>query len=260
MRFWEHFATSAHCQPVYFSNMVGGGIANFLRLTGKLRGQVLDFGCGPGYLLSCLLDIGLPICCWGVDTSESSVQRANERLARRPGWKAAVTVGKLRSDLSAQRFDVVTCVETLEHLNDELLTACLAEVKRALRPEGIGLFTTPHEENLESGLAYCPFCDSEFHRMQHVRSFSTQSLTEALRQAGFRVLFCQGIDLASFQRTYPGRGGLRGWRGLRQLTVDRLCRWRDRRHPLPFPHGREFRRLLVPGPHLCAVVSPELQR
>ncbi|HEV3084900.1 MAG TPA: class I SAM-dependent methyltransferase [Gemmataceae bacterium] len=256
-RFWEHFSSTPHYQAVYFSNMVGRGIANFLRLTGKLAGDVLDFGCGPGYLAGYLLDLGLPLRCWGADASEASVKSTNERLAGRAGWQGAFALGKLPSDFPAQSFDVVTCIETLEHLTDEVLQRCLEEIKRILRPEGMALFTTPHDENLETGLTYCPFCDTEFHRMQHVRSFSTETLEAWLKRAGFRALFCQGIDLASFQRPYPSRADIPGWRGLRALAVDRLCRWRDRRQPLPFPHGREFRRLLVRGPHLCAVVSPQ---
>jgi SAM-dependent methyltransferase len=254
-RFWEYLSTNPHYESIYFSNMVGCGIANFLRLTGRLAGDVLDFGCGPGYLLSYLLELGLPIRCWGADSSESSVQRTNERLSGRAGWQGAFILNKLPADFPAQSFDVVTCIETLEHLTDEALLGCLDEIKRILRPGGIALFTTPHNENLESGFTYCPFCNSEFHRMQHVRSFSTASLQELLSQVSFRVLLCKAIDLPRFQRPYPGRADIPGWRGLRHLLMDRFCRWRDGRRPLPFPQGHEFNRLLRPGPNLCAVVS-----
>jgi SAM-dependent methyltransferase len=255
-RFWEYYSSRAHCQSVYFSRMVGRGIANLLRLTGRLSGDVLDFGCGPGYLIPHLLDLGLPIRCAGVDSSETSVTRANERFRDNPAWRGAAVLRGMPSPFPDAGFRVVTCIETLEHLPDHILRSYLAEIRRLLHPQGVALFTTPHAEDLDANFVYCPFCDTEFHRMQHVQSFSTRSMAELLHAAGFQVLFCEGIDLVALQRPFPSRGGHRGLLGWRHLAADLRCRWRDSLAPRRFPDGRELRRMLGPGPHLCAVASP----
>src|SRR5260370_41313836 len=41
------------------------------------------------------------------------------------------------------RFDLVTLIATLHHLDDELIRACLKEVKRVLRADGVVLCAEP---------------------------------------------------------------------------------------------------------------------
>jgi SAM-dependent methyltransferase len=254
-RFWNYISTNPRFQPLYFSKMVGRGIAHFLQLTGSLQGSFLDYGCGPGHLLREVCGLDLPLDCWGVDSSPASVALVNQQLATEPHWQGAALLESTRAPFPDCFFDIVACIETIEHLSDEVLAGLLEDIGRILRPGGIALFSTPHEEDLEVTMVYCPFCDAEFHGMQHFRSFSVGSLRALLISAGFRVLFCRDLDFAEFQRPYPGRGRAGGLRGWRTFLGDLVRRWQDRRSPRPFPEGREFNRLLVPGRHLCAVAQ-----
>lgn len=155
-------------------------------------------------------------------------------------------------------FDIVCCIEILEHLPKGLIAPLLRELKRVVRPSGLILFTTPFEEILERNLTYCPFCDSEFHKWQHFRSFSAESLSAAIESAGLRLEFCRRMDFWRFQETFE-------FPALRKLSIDGLLstlshRWRlllDRVFPAGFPEGRDARYRLGggSGAHLCALAT-----
>jgi 2-polyprenyl-3-methyl-5-hydroxy-6-metoxy-1,4-benzoquinol methylase len=253
--FWNYFNSRQILHSISFSYQAGEGIVRFLKHTGKLvpRAKALDYGCGPGFLIERLLAAGLT--CYGADAASAAVRAANDKFKDNPDWKGAVTLDGTPSAFDANVFDIVTCIETLEHLPGDMLTAVVSDVFRVLVPGGIALFTTPNNEDLSQDMVYCPFCQSEFHRMQHVRSFSAETLASVLSQAGFQVLFCAGLDFCTFQRTLPP------WRDLCYGTLVWFARKKlysllDKIGKTPFPRGRELRHLLADGgPHLCAVAS-----
>src|ERR1051325_9457657 len=77
-RLWEWVSSNPRMLTTYFSYQVGKGVVNFLRESGFLRGRVLDYGCGPGFLVEQFAQMGLEI--YGVDASGTSVDRTNSRL------------------------------------------------------------------------------------------------------------------------------------------------------------------------------------
>jgi 2-polyprenyl-3-methyl-5-hydroxy-6-metoxy-1,4-benzoquinol methylase len=253
-RYWNYLRTRKRFRDLYFSRLFGRGIAAFLEHTGRLRGRVLDFGCGPGFLVEHLLASPGVAECWGADSASDSVAEANERLAGARRWRGAHLLGG-GDDLPAGHFDAVTCVEVVEHLPDADLAGLLGAVRTLLGSGGTALFTTPFEENLEDSMTYCPFCDAEFHWMQHVRAFSAASLTAVLERAGFTVRFCRDLNFDEFQRPYGKVRTARGFGSAKRVIDDHVCRWKDRLDPRPFPDGRVFQRLLVHGGHLCALAE-----
>ena len=58
------------------------------------------------------------------------------------------------------------------------------------------LITTPNNENLDNETVYCPCCENSFHRWQHVRSWSSDSLSLYLIKHGFKVILTKEIDFA----------------------------------------------------------------
>ena len=253
-RLWTYWNTKPHLISENFSFQVGTGLVNFLAATGRLQGEVLDYGCGLGYLLEQLLKRGLN--CSAVEFSPESVALVNQKFHDYPNWRGAKLVDGLPTPFAPASFDVITCTETLEHVPDELLPAIVDETYRLLKPGGIVFFTTPNEENLEYAMTYCPFCDAEFHKVQHLRAFSPSSLRELLVDRGLEVLFCQGIDLTEFQKGYT-------LRAISKVNPELLIRWLgnrkdrylDKFFPRSFPQGRDFRRRAISGPHLCAIAT-----
>jgi 2-polyprenyl-3-methyl-5-hydroxy-6-metoxy-1,4-benzoquinol methylase len=255
-RLWSYWGSRPHHLEQYFSHQVGHGVVALLQHTGRLHGQVLDYGCGPGFLIDHLLRSGIRgLSVHGADTSAHAVRDVNVRLQGRPGFHGIAQLDGFPSPFETDRFDVITCIETLEHLDDATLHNVTADVHRLLRPGGIAMFTTPFAEKLEQNMVYCPFCDSEFHRVQHMRSLTAESMSTLLRDKGYDVLFCGNLNFADFQRdTIPPPADLSP-RAIGRILTSAANRLLDRVVPRPFPHSRTFRERLRGGRHLCAVVT-----
>jgi SAM-dependent methyltransferase len=90
----------------------------------------------------------------------------------------------LGSDAYASAF----VIDTVEHLLDDELRPLLADVHRALRPDGSLVVVAPNEEKLQIGETVCPDCGCMFHRLQHVRSWSADRLAAFLSECGFETV------------------------------------------------------------------------
>jgi SAM-dependent methyltransferase len=104
-----------------------------------IRAQVLDVGCGPGWLSEFLARCGYWVT--GVDVSEDMVEIAQQRLASvgepiGEGFEVAAefhTVPALELPWR-ERFDAAILYDAMHHLDDELET--LRVIRRALVPGG----------------------------------------------------------------------------------------------------------------------------
>jgi len=147
-RLWEHLSGNPGTQELYFSRKFRSALVSYLSMTGHLVPgvHVLDYGCGPGYLIDGLLEAGA--LCSGLDRSVEAVGRANARLRDRPQWNGAVVHGDDGNPLPGQSFDLITCIEIVEHLDGPVLFSVLDDILRLLRPGGTAFFATPHAEDL----------------------------------------------------------------------------------------------------------------
>ena len=251
-RFFAWLGTNPHKQDVYFSLQVGKALVRFLEMAGVLKGRVIDYGCGPGYLLNLLAEKNIQL--HGADFSAEAVDLVNRRFERQPRWNGAKLIRSMPSpELPESVFDLATCIETIEHLPVEPLEATLSQLRRIVKVGGHVLLTTPCRENLEAGMGYCPFCEAEFHAWQHVRSFTPESLRTILLDRGWEVIFCDSLTLWRLMpRPWPGkwdfnlRYAMGSWQRLSATVKDRLS-------PRPFPEGRLLKVLTRPGPHLIAL-------
>lgn len=255
-RFWNWFAPRAEHEDVYFSRQVGAALVRILRLAGALRGKILDFGCGPGYLLHAICEQS-DVLGYGVDYSPVSVERTCKRVGSLANFRGASVIDGFPVPFDAEFFDAITCIETIEHVPSRDLEPLLREIFRLLKPAGTALFTTPCDEDFDGAQSYCPFCDSEFHRMQHLRPFGPADLREALEAAGFEVVFCAGVNLWRFQAArrralidYSARDVARA---LYTNARGALGEFAERVVQEPFPHNFAFKARLTPGNNLVAV-------
>jgi hypothetical protein len=69
--------------------------------------------------------------------------------------------------------------------------------------------TTPNNEDLELGMAYCPVSNTLFHRWQHVRSFTGESLSCLLSRHGISPIVVHRVEFraALFEPFDPRWGG-----------------------------------------------------
>ena len=101
--------------------------------------KILDVGCGGGILSEALAKAGAQVT--GTDLSEASLQAARHH-AKQGGLEIEYLYERVE-DLAEKRagtYDVVTCMEMLEHVPDpnKIIAACV----KALKPGGQMFFST----------------------------------------------------------------------------------------------------------------------
>lgn len=95
-------------------------------------GRMLDIGCGEGLLMERLAPYAEEAV--GIDPDEETVERARERLASIPNTKLiAGDFLELQVPPLEERFDTITCVATLHHME---LRAALLHMRELLKPGG----------------------------------------------------------------------------------------------------------------------------
>lgn len=144
--------------------------------------SVLDYGCGPGYLIPALLDQGYRAS--GADLSTETIGNKVPDVKHRPNFEGFSSVSDLIK--TGKQFDAAFLIEVVEHLGDKELAETFSNIQRLLKPGGALVVTTPNNERLEDNDVYCPISDQIFHRWQHVRSWNEASLSRALTAAGFK--------------------------------------------------------------------------
>ena len=178
--------------------VVFGDIQTSTRARNLAEVRVLNIGIGNGYLEATLLSNGFDT--YSLDPSENAIEAIREKLG---GPEGHFRVGSASAmPFETAFFDFVVMSEVIEHLDDQILAACLSELKRVLKPTGIFMGTCPDDEALARNIINCPHCSQSFHRVGHVRSFSAQSLHSLLNEH-FNVQFCRSI-----------RGMHLNWKGL----------------------------------------------
>jgi 2-polyprenyl-3-methyl-5-hydroxy-6-metoxy-1,4-benzoquinol methylase len=100
----------------------------------KIKGDLLDVGCGTGYFLSVCRNNGWRI--EGVELSDLAGSKAEERTGQPifPSTDVLEETGK--------KFDVITLWHVFEHLYD--INASFAQLKRLLKPDGTLILALPN--------------------------------------------------------------------------------------------------------------------
>jgi GT2 family glycosyltransferase/SAM-dependent methyltransferase len=119
----EHYYQS-HCGPIPYSReqawwkVFFSGVAERLILSLTPR-RVLDAGCAMGFLVESFWDRGVE--CLGIDISEYAISQV------RPDIATFCRVGSITDPISGS-FDLVVCVEVLEHLTPDDARLAIANI------------------------------------------------------------------------------------------------------------------------------------
>lgn len=184
-RFWNGFAQT-RLTELSFSRLGGKSlIAAIAHLLPK-EGRILDFGAGDGELIKMMCMRGLHVA--GYEPSEERGEQLRKNLENVPGFLGAI--GAHCDD----KFDVVLLVEVIEHVIDEQLDSTLKSLAAFIHTGGTLIVTTPNNEDLDLNMAYCPVSNTLFHRWQHVRSFTRESLVSLLANYGFEEVATHQLE------------------------------------------------------------------
>lgn len=113
----------------------GGDVESISPLAGR---SALDVGCGAGLLCEPLARLGARVS--GVDAAPENIAAAREHAAG-SGLDIDYRAGELDT-LGLGRFDLVTCLEVIEHVADK--PAFLAQLADRLAPGGLMILSTPN--------------------------------------------------------------------------------------------------------------------
>ena len=130
--------------------------------------RILDAGCGSGRTMQELVDYGTVS---GVELSESAAAVARAREV------GEVVIGRLEElPWSAESFDLITCLDVIEHTPDDRAT--LTELRRVCRTGGHLLVTVP---------AYPQLWSEHDIANHHYRRYSRAMLRTAALDAGWTI-------------------------------------------------------------------------
>jgi 2-polyprenyl-3-methyl-5-hydroxy-6-metoxy-1,4-benzoquinol methylase len=145
-------------------------------------GRHLDFGCGPGTLIS-LLD--KEVWSLGLDIAGPQIEYARQRYGG--GKKKFLHQSGPQTSFPALSFDTFTCIEVIEHLPRELGLEVARESKRLLKKGGKLIITTPNYKSAWPALEWILKHKAKVtYEKQHICQYSVSTLHELLREAGFR--------------------------------------------------------------------------
>lgn len=123
---------------------------------------ILDVGCGNGAFLNSLSDVYETV---GLDASSEALKHVHSKSVHGD-------ISELPFD--PESFDLLTCLEVLEHLPLDVFKKALSEIQRVAKK--YILISVPNSEDLDYHLVICPECRCWYNPNRHVRSFNSQKL------------------------------------------------------------------------------------
>jgi len=162
-------------------------------LSPKKGEKILDVGCGDGFYLHFLSNLG-EFKLVGLDNNPLALVSAKKNLK---GKKIKLVEGDIfKMPFADNNFDKIICSEVLEHLKDDL--AGLKELKRVLKPRGILMVSAPNHNypffwdpvNWILERIFKTHIKSGFWAgiwNQHLRLYKPLEIKNVVEKAGFRV-------------------------------------------------------------------------
>jgi 2-polyprenyl-3-methyl-5-hydroxy-6-metoxy-1,4-benzoquinol methylase len=192
-----------------YNPVVAARYTTALKLIPKEAQQILDVGCGDGYLLHRLALAGRET--WGIDLSLEGLRAGRREYARResayhhrPPLTAQGSAYQLPFEDTS--FDCVLLTEMIEHVSDP--ARVLQETKRVLRPRGVVVISTPCRQgrHMRDPLHFCEYSPEELQQMVAKH---------------FRITVIYGLGWIKLLRLHKRFVVNSYWRQM----IHRLCRW-----------------------------------
>lgn len=198
-RWWD---TESEFKPLHLINPLR---LDFIQQhsDGLFGKNVLDVGCGGGILAESMAKLGASVT--GIDLAEASLE-----IARLHGLESGISVNYQcisAEDFAAEHagtFDVVTCMEMLEHVPDpaSVIQACSTLVK----PGGQVFFSTLNR-NIKSWLMGIVGAEYILQLVpkgthQHSRFIKPSELMRMTDQADLHVRHATGLHMDPFSRQF----------------------------------------------------------
>lgn len=184
----------------------------FLRLIRSLdvdfgSADTLDIGAGTGFYVDCWKKLGVRSVA-GIDLTDVAVSRLRKRYPHSAFYN--IDIGKDIGELHGHRFDVVSCMDVLFHIvNDVAYRKAIENVRTLLKPGGFFVFTEA-------------FVHGPTRRSEHVVHRGLHDIESILHGVGFRILNRQPFLVLMNDPVEPGRPFLTAYWRLLQTVVQHV--------------------------------------
>lgn len=150
--------------------------------------KVLEVGCGNGFFLKALVDLGFTKSVFGIEPSSKMILEAN------PSLKARIKVNIFKSTLFPKNsFDLICCFHTLDHMVDP--NGFIKGANSMLKKNGHVIVVVHDTEGLSVKL----FGEkSAIFDIEHVYLFNKKTLREIFLQNKFKV-----VKVSNLVNSYP---------------------------------------------------------
>jgi 2-polyprenyl-3-methyl-5-hydroxy-6-metoxy-1,4-benzoquinol methylase len=119
-----------------------------LHVENQTNNQILDIGCGRGWLSNLLCQFGNVT---GVEPVRAVVRHARKMFPNIK-FKVGTTTNLLKN--KQNKFDIIVCSEVLEHIPNEDKNKFIQEIYELLNKEGYAIFSTPRAEAQKEWLKF----------------------------------------------------------------------------------------------------------
>ena len=197
--------------------------------------RLLDYGCGDGTFLALVQDLFTDAL--GADVDGNQIADCAARFASVPSL-AFLTTDRLAAPLHKGRYDIVVCMEVLEHCPDDVQLQVLEEIREVTAAAGTVVISVP----IEIGL---PLVAKQSARaliaLSGLREYATRerySAAELARMAAagpdtvFRREEYAGASRDGRATRYTGHKGF-NWRALEKTIAARFAIERRLFSPMP---------------------------
>lgn len=136
--------------------------------------HVLDVGCGDGFFTLKLLNLGYKVD--ATDVSPDAIKATERRIKRNNVPNIHLYNENLLEFEPTQKYDIILCLEVLEHIKDDL--SVLNLFNSWLKKEGMLILSVPHRQDMWN---YTDEIGG------HFRRYSKEDLNNKLKSANFKV-------------------------------------------------------------------------
>ncbi len=126
--------------------------------------SILDIGCGNGLITNRLAQKYDVV---GVDRCQTALKFVETKK---------IMASSNQISVLDRSFDMVFSSELLEHLDNQVLSSTVCEMKRISKK--YIFITIPNNETVETASYQCPHCDHIFNEFNHIRSFDVKKVQQ----------------------------------------------------------------------------------
>lgn len=188
-RFWNEVSNS-RLSELSFSRIGGKSLYIAIKhLLPPQDGTILDFGAGDGDFLEILCSMGHRAAAY--EPAEERASQIRQRLRDYPSFLGSI------GEKDQKAYDLLIMAEVIEHILDEQFDETLTHMASLVKKDRIVVVTTPNNEDLDLSSSFCPASGLWFHRWQHVRSFTPDSLCTTMERFGFDKVALHKLEFDS---------------------------------------------------------------